>query len=65
MSNVKADFELPETLEAPLAAGKPVGKASVVVDGQPVATYDLYPATDVAQAGFFGRAWDSLRLLFH
>jgi D-alanyl-D-alanine carboxypeptidase (penicillin-binding protein 5/6) len=65
VSNVKADFELPETLEAPLQADKPVGKASVVVDGKPVATYELYPATDVAQAGFFGRAWDGLRLLFH
>jgi D-alanyl-D-alanine carboxypeptidase (penicillin-binding protein 5/6) len=65
VSNVKADFELPETLEAPLPADKPVGTASVVVDGQPVAKYDLYPATAVAQAGFFGRAWDGLRLLFH
>jgi len=65
VSSVKADFELPETVEAPLAADKPVGKARVVVDGKPVATYDLYPATAVAQAGFFGRAWDGLRLLFH
>ncbi len=65
LSSVKADFELPETLVAPLAASKPVGKTRIVVDGAPVATYDLYPATDVASAGFFGRAWDSLRLLFH
>jgi D-alanyl-D-alanine carboxypeptidase (penicillin-binding protein 5/6) len=65
VSNVKAEFELPETIEAPLPADKPVGKARVVVDGKPVATYDLYPATEVAQAGFFGRAWDGLRLLFH
>jgi hypothetical protein len=36
-----------------------------VVDGATIATYDLYPATDVAEAGFFGRAWDSLRLLFN
>ena len=35
------------------------------VDGQTVATYDLYPTADVPAAGFFGRAWDSLRLLFH
>jgi D-alanyl-D-alanine carboxypeptidase (penicillin-binding protein 5/6) len=65
VSNVKAEFELSETIEAPLPADKPVGKARVVVDGKPVATYDLYPATEVAQAGFFGRAWDGLRLLFH
>jgi serine-type D-Ala-D-Ala carboxypeptidase (penicillin-binding protein 5/6) len=65
VSSVKADFELPEALIAPLAKNKPVGKAKVVVDGQTIATYDLFPAADVAPAGFFGRAWDSLRLLFH
>ena len=62
---MKADFELPETLIAPLAKNKPVGKAKVVVDGQTIATYDLFPTADVPAAGFFGRAWDSLRLLFH
>jgi serine-type D-Ala-D-Ala carboxypeptidase (penicillin-binding protein 5/6) len=65
VSSVKADFELPETLVAPLAKNKPVGKARVVVDGQTIATYDLFPTADVPAAGFFGRAWDSLRLLFH
>jgi D-alanyl-D-alanine carboxypeptidase (penicillin-binding protein 5/6) len=65
VSNVKADFELPETVVAPLPANRPVGKARIVVDGKPVATYDLYPATEVPEAGFFGRAWDGLRLLFH
>jgi serine-type D-Ala-D-Ala carboxypeptidase (penicillin-binding protein 5/6) len=65
VSSVKADFELPETLIAPLDRSKAVGKATVVVDGQTIATYDLYPVADVVQAGFLGRAWDSLRLLFH
>jgi D-alanyl-D-alanine carboxypeptidase (penicillin-binding protein 5/6) len=65
VSSVKADFELPEELVAPLAKNKPVGKARVVVDGQAIATYDLFPTADVPAAGFFGRAWDSLRLVFH
>jgi len=65
VSNVKAEFELPQRLVAPLAANQPVGKAKVVVDGATIATYDLYPAADVPPAGFFGRAWDSLRLLFN
>ncbi len=65
VSSVKADFELPETLVAPLAKNKPIGKAKVVVDGQTIATYDLYPTADVPAAGFFGRAWDSLRLIFN
>jgi D-alanyl-D-alanine carboxypeptidase (penicillin-binding protein 5/6) len=62
---VKAEFELPQTLVAPLAKNTAVGKAKVVVDGQVIATYDLYPTADVPAAGFLGRAWDSLRLLFH
>ncbi|HET7201821.1 MAG TPA: D-alanyl-D-alanine carboxypeptidase family protein [Steroidobacteraceae bacterium] len=65
VSSVKADFELPETIEAPLAANKAVGKTQIVVDGAPVAAYDLYPAKDVARAGFFGRTWDGVRLMFH
>jgi D-alanyl-D-alanine carboxypeptidase (penicillin-binding protein 5/6) len=65
VGSVKANFQLPQTIVAPLAANKAIGKAEVVVDGKPVATYDLYPATNVAQAGFFGRSWDSLKLMFH
>ncbi|HEX6571515.1 MAG TPA: D-alanyl-D-alanine carboxypeptidase family protein [Steroidobacteraceae bacterium] len=65
VGSVKAEFELPETLEAPLSQNKAIGKTRIVVDGAPVAAYDLYPAKDVVQAGFFGRTWDSLRLMFH
>ena len=65
VSSVKAEFELPQRLLAPLAANQPIGKAKIVVDGATIATHELYPAADVPQAGFFGRAWDSLRLLFN
>jgi D-alanyl-D-alanine carboxypeptidase (penicillin-binding protein 5/6) len=64
-SNVKAEFELPENLVAPLAANTSVGKTKVLVDGAPIAQHDLYPAQDVAAAGIFGRAWDTMRLWFH
>jgi D-alanyl-D-alanine carboxypeptidase (penicillin-binding protein 5/6) len=64
VSSVKAEFELPEELIAPLSKDKAIGKAKIVVDGQTIATYDLYPVADVAEAGFFGRAWDSMRLMF-
>jgi len=65
VSSVKAEFELPQALLAPLSKNQAVGKAKIVVDGQTIATYDLFPTADVPAAGFFGRAWDSLRLLFH
>jgi D-alanyl-D-alanine carboxypeptidase (penicillin-binding protein 5/6) len=64
VSNVKAEFEVPESLVAPLPAGRPVGKAKIVVDGAVVATHDLYPAQAVPAGGFFRRAWDTMRLWF-
>jgi D-alanyl-D-alanine carboxypeptidase (penicillin-binding protein 5/6) len=64
-SNVKAEFELPETIVAPLSANQALGKTRIVVDGAPVAAHDLFPAQDVAAAGIFGRAWDTMRLWFH
>jgi D-alanyl-D-alanine carboxypeptidase (penicillin-binding protein 5/6) len=65
LSNVKAEFELPETIVAPLSANKALGKTRILVDGAPVAAHDLFPAQDVAAAGIFGRAWDTMRLWFH
>jgi len=63
--SVQAEFELPARLVAPLAAATTVGKARIVIDGQPVATYDLYPAQDVAAGGMFRRATDTVRMWFN
>ena len=49
VSSVKADFELPETLVAPLAKNKPIGKAKVVVDGTD--DRDVRPLPDRGRAG--------------
>jgi D-alanyl-D-alanine carboxypeptidase (penicillin-binding protein 5/6) len=65
VGNVQAQFELPAHLVAPLSAKVAVGKVKVVADGATVATYDLYPAQDVASGGFFRRAFDSVRLWFN
>jgi len=65
IGSVRAEFELPAHLVAPLAAGTAVGKVKVVVDGQPIATYDLYPAQDVPAGGVFRRAFDTARLWFN
>ena len=64
IGSVRAEFELPAHLVAPLTTSAAVGKVKVVVDGQPVATYDLYPAQDVAAGGIFRRALDTMRLWF-
>jgi len=63
--SVQAEFELPARLVAPLAAATTVGRTKIVVDGQPVATYDLFPAQDVAAGGLFRRAIDTVRLWFN
>ena len=65
VGSVKAEFELPERLVAPLSTQAPIGKASIVVDGATIATHDLYPAADVPAGGFFRRTVDTVRLWFN
>ena len=65
VGSVKAEFELPERLIAPLAADTPIGKARIVVDGATIATHDLYPAAAVPAGGIFRRAADTVRLWFN
>ncbi len=48
MGSVKAEFELPEHLIAPLSAQTALGKARIVVEGSTIAAHDLYAAQDVA-----------------
>jgi D-alanyl-D-alanine carboxypeptidase (penicillin-binding protein 5/6) len=63
--SVRAEFELPDQLVAPLPADQPIGKASIIVDGATIATHDLYPAQGVPAGGFFRRATDTVRLWFN
>ncbi len=51
-------------LSAPLAAGVTVGKITVQLGEDLVASRDLVTLSAVEEAGFFGRSWDSLRLWF-
>jgi D-alanyl-D-alanine carboxypeptidase (penicillin-binding protein 5/6) len=64
VGTVKAEFDLPERLIAPLSASTSLGKVSIVVDGSTIATHDLYPSQDVAAGGFFRRAIDTVSLWF-
>jgi D-alanyl-D-alanine carboxypeptidase (penicillin-binding protein 5/6) len=49
---------------APVARGQRVGMLRVQLEGNPVGEYPVVALEGVAVAGFFGRAWDTLRLLF-
>jgi serine-type D-Ala-D-Ala carboxypeptidase (penicillin-binding protein 5/6) len=62
-SGLKTTVERPDPLLAPLAKGQRVGTLKVTTAaGAPVAEVPLLAQEAVAQSGFFGRAWDSVRL---
>jgi len=60
----QASIELPTALVAPLKHDTAVGKLKLTLDGKEVGSYPLYPLQDVAEAGFFGRTVDSIKLWF-
>jgi D-alanyl-D-alanine carboxypeptidase (penicillin-binding protein 5/6) len=65
VGSVRAEFEIPERLVAPLSTQTPIGKTSIIVDGATIATHDLYPAADVPAGGWFRRVTDTVRLWFN
>lgn len=61
--SLKTTVERPDPLLAPLAKGQRVGTLKITTAaGAPVAEVPLVAQEAVAQAGFFGRAWDTVRL---
>jgi D-alanyl-D-alanine carboxypeptidase (penicillin-binding protein 5/6) len=63
--NVKSllDYKMP--LIAPVAQGDRVGTLKLSLDGKQLGEYPVVALDAVPQAGIFGRAWDSIRLMFH
>jgi D-alanyl-D-alanine carboxypeptidase (penicillin-binding protein 5/6) len=59
---LKAELISQQPLVAPLAQGQRVGVLRVTHDGNPFGEYPLVALESVAQAGFLGRTWDTLRL---
>ena len=51
-----------DPLVAPIARGQGIGHLQVSLDGKPLASYPLVALGAVPSAGFFRRAWDTLRL---
>jgi D-alanyl-D-alanine carboxypeptidase (penicillin-binding protein 5/6) len=51
-------------LIAPVAGGARIGNLRVTLDGKPLGEYPVVALETVEAAGFFGRAWDTLRLWF-
>ncbi len=61
---LRAELLTQPPVVAPVVQGQRVGVLRVQVDGKPLGEYPVVALENVAVAGFFGRAWDTLRLLF-
>jgi len=59
---VKADLVSQQPLLAPVSAGQRVGTLRVMLESKPIGEYPVVALENVAVAGFFGRAWDTVRL---
>ncbi len=60
---IRTTLERTDPLVAPLLAGQKVGSITIMTAaGTPIASVPLVAQEPVALAGFFGRAWDALRL---
>ena len=59
---LKAELLSHSPLAAPVAVGDRVGMLRVTLEGKPVGEYPVVALDAVPQAGFLGRAWDTLRL---
>ncbi len=59
---LRADLLSLSPLVAPVAEGSRVGNLRVTLDGKPLGEYPVVALEAVPEAGFFGRAWDTLRL---
>jgi D-alanyl-D-alanine carboxypeptidase (penicillin-binding protein 5/6) len=60
---IKTTVQRTDPMLAPLVAGQPVGTIKITTaSGTPIASLPLVALEPVELAGFFGRAWDALRL---
>lgn len=60
--SLSAAADVTEPLLAPLARSGAVGKLRITLGDQTIGTYPLHPIEDVAEAGFFGRIVDDVKL---
>ena len=61
---IKPVAQYTQPLVAPLRKGAKVGTVSLSLDGKVLRQEPLYILQDVQEAGFFGRMYDKVRLLF-
>ncbi|MCF6458509.1 serine hydrolase [Pseudoalteromonas sp. MMG024] len=62
MKNLKANFELDQTLEAPIKKGVKVGTLFLQLDGEDIAQYPLVTLEEINEGSFFSKIYDYIRL---
>ena len=63
-ARLKPAIERKDPLVAPIEKNAKIGTMKMMLDGKPVAEFPIVALEQVSQASIFGRAWDSIRLLF-
>jgi D-alanyl-D-alanine carboxypeptidase (penicillin-binding protein 5/6) len=63
-AKMKPVLERKDPMVAPLALNSQVGTLKMMVDGKPLLQLPVVALEEVSQASIFGRAWDSMRLMF-
>jgi D-alanyl-D-alanine carboxypeptidase (penicillin-binding protein 5/6) len=62
--NLKANIELNQQLEAPLAKGAVVGTLFLQLDGEDVSSYPLVALEEVNKGSWFSQLIDYIKLFF-
>lgn len=62
---LRARMEYRQPLIAPINQGQEVGIVKFSLDNQEIATYPLVSLEAIGTASIFGRAWDSIQMLFN
>ena len=63
-ARMKPVLDRRDPLVAPIAQNSRVGTMRLMVDGKPVSELPVLALEQIPQASIFGRAWDSVRLMF-
>lgn len=63
-ARLKPALERKDPLVAPIAENSKIGSVKMMLDGKAIAEFPVLALEQVNQASIFGRAWDSLRLMF-
>jgi D-alanyl-D-alanine carboxypeptidase/D-alanyl-D-alanine carboxypeptidase (penicillin-binding protein 5/6) len=62
-ARLQAQIVTQQPIVAPVRRGQRLGSLRLTLDGQPLGEHPLVALEDVGLSGFFGRSWDSLRLM--